>query len=131
MKKRNIILMFGGMAVMAGVSLGLAALFGAVFAGGMLPTGAMEGVSWGITLVAALAGAFWISRRTEKGPLPMSLCVGIVYFLIIFTCRGIFFRQVGDDLLILLGCGFLGLVLGAFLAAGSQNKGRKRRNVLK
>lgn len=127
MKNRKIGVLLGGIAVMGAVSLGLAAVFTVFFAGGGLPVGAMEAVSWGITLVAAAVGALWGSRRSEKGPLPMSLCTGLAYFLLIFVFRGIFFREVGDRVIILFGCGFLGVAVGAFAAAGAGYGRKKRR----
>lgn len=126
MKNQKIGVLFGGIAVMGAVSLGLAAIFAAFFTGGGLPVGAMEVVSWGITLISSLVGAMWVSHRTKKGPLPMSLCTGAAYLLLIFFLRGIFFRQVRDGILILFGIGLLGAAVGAFIAAGRGVKGKKR-----
>lgn len=134
MKKFKIGLLFGGVGIMAVVSLLLGAFFAALFSHGVLPLGAMEGVSWGITLAGCFLGALWVSRRAETMPLPLSLGAIIFYLFAIFILRGIFFRTVGENVLILFLVGIFGAVVASFLAVGRnmsayRGKNRHRKGV--
>lgn len=127
MKKMNLGPMFGGVGVMAAVSLVLSAIFSALISSGVVPVGAMEGLGWGITLVAAFAGAFWVARRAERMPLPMAFGAFISYLLVIFVLRGILFHTVGDKLLLPVLLGGVGTLMGAVLASGMGNGRGKRK----
>lgn len=131
MKKFKIGLLFGGVGIMAVVSLLLGALFAALFSLGVLPLGAMEGVSWGITLVGCFLGALWVSRRAETMPLPISLGAVIFYLFDIFILRGLIFRTVGENVLILFLTGIFGVVVASFLAVGRNMSAYRGKNRLR
>lgn len=120
MKKIRIGPVFGGVGVIGAVTLGLGAVFAALFSGGLLPMAALRAVSWGITLVGCFVGGLWVSRKVGMMPLPLALGAVLSYFLIIFVLRGIFFRTVGEDFLIPFLLGIFGAVVGTFVAVGRK-----------
>ena len=120
-KNRIWVVVFGA-ATMLVLSLVLSAVAAALLAAEILPVGAEEVVCWVITALSAFLGAMLCARRAGEKRLPLCMASGVVYLLLVFVLRGLFFKEVGPQpwvvpLLTVAGC-----VLGALASSGKKKR---------
>ena len=123
-EKRNLYAAMIGSAVMLLLSLGLSALSAGMVSKGIVPYKHMEAAGWMITAISALIGSAVCGRMADSGRLPMCMLAGILYLLISFMLRGLFFRSVGERLWTVPVCVLVPAALGAILASGERKRKR-------
>lgn len=112
---------FGVLAMLI-LSLVLSAIAAALISAEILPVGAENGVCWGIAGLVSFLGALVCARRAGEKRLPLCMASGVVYLLLAFVLRGLFFKEVGPQPWVVPVLTVAGCVLGALASSGKKKR---------
>lgn len=116
-----------GAAAMLLLSMVLAGILAALMETGRVPVRDLGVPACGITILAALAGAWVCGKGVSKARLPLGLGACGLYLLTVFVLRGLIFYSVGERLWQIPLCAVLGTLAGAMISAGPRKKSPRRR----